>query len=452
MRILPRSLPAAAAMILLPVILAAQQSDIIRNNGDPLPGVAAVESIPGERSFAAAGYDSTVILPSAGIARPSLLPLRGTVLQSAWTPAGDTLVARHERGILVLTDTMGALLRLIPAEGAEHAVSISSDGRYAIMASGNSGAGLDEGLYAVALGDGTRRKLRDHGGSIPIACISPGGAYATESGILYDLHAGTQTSIGDADSGVVFSRDNQRMAGWDSKRRAVLIRALPSGEILRSIDPGTVPNALDISPDGALLAVAQTDGSVTVWEMATGVVRHRLSGGTRAVTEVRFPPDRNYLLGGYSDGAVWLWNLASDSVLRVFRSHQAAIQSLAVSPNGRRIFSGSVDGHTVLHYISLRLASAGSGAVSAGSGLQLDASPNPLSSSGVIRFSLPRQGDLSLSMHDATGEEVEHLRGGATEAGAHGVIWNAGGYPAGVYFCRLRFEGRTEIIRVVVMR
>jgi hypothetical protein len=87
------------------------------------------------------------------------------------------------------------------------------------------------------------------------------------------------------------------------------------------------------------------------------------------------------------------------------------------------------------------------------------ATPNPFSGSTRIAFALPRDGQVSLTVHDVLGRRVTTLARGARPAGRHEVAWtgrNAQGLrsPAGIYFVRLTVQdarGRAQEHRKIVL-
>ena len=63
--------------------------------------------------------------------------------------------------------------------------------------------------------------------------------------------------------------------------------------------------------------------------------------------------------------------------------------------------------------------------------------PNPFNPSTTIRFQLPADGSVRLSVYNALGQEVARLVDGVKEEGYHSVEWNGGNFSSGVYFYRL---------------
>jgi hypothetical protein len=63
--------------------------------------------------------------------------------------------------------------------------------------------------------------------------------------------------------------------------------------------------------------------------------------------------------------------------------------------------------------------------------------PNPFNPSTGLRFGLPVESQVRLSIFNLAGQEVERLVEGYHPAGFHQVMWNAEGRPSGVYFSRL---------------
>lgn len=86
----------------------------------------------------------------------------------------------------------------------------------------------------------------------------------------------------------------------------------------------------------------------------------------------------------------------------------------------------------------------------------LPAAPNPLSSSTLLRFSLPSAATVDLRVFDVQGKQVRVLSTGSFGAGEHHLTWGGndeGGRAVapGVYFLRMQAAGLTRTQRVVLI-
>ncbi len=75
--------------------------------------------------------------------------------------------------------------------------------------------------------------------------------------------------------------------------------------------------------------------------------------------------------------------------------------------------------------------------------------PNPFSSNTWISYSLPDNGNVSLTIYDLTGELVRTLQNGHQPAGKHTVMWDGlndfgNRVSSGIYFYSLKTEGFVE--------
>ncbi len=64
--------------------------------------------------------------------------------------------------------------------------------------------------------------------------------------------------------------------------------------------------------------------------------------------------------------------------------------------------------------------------------------PNPFNPATTIRYSVPRSGDVTVSIFDLVGRRVTTLFEGERTPGTYEVMWNATNEPSGVYFYKLQ--------------
>jgi WD40 repeat protein/predicted Ser/Thr protein kinase len=157
-------------------------------------------------------------------------------------------------------------------------------------------------------------------------------------------------------SAVRYSPDGRRLA----------IASLCVGDI-RDLDPGAVyvheaagggPRVviagdrvsdrglvLDVafSPDGARIALSNSEGIVRICDAANGRELRRLAGHDGDVTGVAFRPDGAELATSGADGTIRLWEAASGRPLRVLKGHRGEVHAVAFRPDGRRLASAGDD-------------------------------------------------------------------------------------------------------------
>jgi WD40 repeat protein len=92
--------------------------------------------------------------------------------------------------------------------------------------------------------------------------------------------------------------------------------------------------ALAYARDGKTLATAGSDGTVILWDPATGKQVRRIKAHKKAVCAVCFSPDGKHLASGDEEGDVRLWEAATGKEVRRFRGDDGEIDSLAFSPDG----------------------------------------------------------------------------------------------------------------------
>jgi hypothetical protein len=83
--------------------------------------------------------------------------------------------------------------------------------------------------------------------------------------------------------------------------------------------------------------------------------------------------------------------------------------------------------------------------------------PNPFNPSTVIRFDLPVDGMVRLSVYDVSGRLVRRLVDESLPGGTHEAIWDGRdvsgrGMPSGSYMARIEFGGRTRTTRLGLVR
>ena len=78
--------------------------------------------------------------------------------------------------------------------------------------------------------------------------------------------------------------------------------------------------------------------------------------------------------------------------------------------------------------------------------------PNPFNPITQIKFSLPRDTAVSLTVYNVRGQAVAKLADGVMTAGEHAVSWDATEHPSGVYFYRLEGPGFSETKKMTMLK
>jgi WD40 repeat protein len=125
-----------------------------------------------------------------------------------------------------------------------------------------------------------------------------------------------------------------------------VLRGHPHGEALGEAF------ALAFSPDGRLLASGSMDGTVIVWDAATGQIVTGPLGGRAAFSDVvscvAFSPDGTTLASGSSLGRIYLWDLATGNATGPLQWESHQLQRLAFQQDGRVLAAQSRGGRTLL--------------------------------------------------------------------------------------------------------
>jgi eukaryotic-like serine/threonine-protein kinase len=262
--------------------------------------------------------------------------------------------ASNDQTIKIWDAATGQLIRTLADGEVIEAVVFNPNGSQ--VASGGSKHVVT--LWDVATGQPIRT-FAGHTLSIFELAFSPDGktlASSSSDGTvkLWDVVANAPShSLADHRRGaageVAFSPDGKTLFSAGGDEPSIRVWDIATARLIRAMkgDGAGPRGSLALRPDGKVLASGARDGTITIWDVASGspvrVFRDHLHN-LDSVKRLAFSPDGKTLASTiFSRQAINLWDPAIGHLLGTIEGHTSSITDIAFSPDGVHLASSSYD-------------------------------------------------------------------------------------------------------------
>lgn len=314
--------------------------------------VLSVQYSPDGKTIATGSADGTVRLwnPSTGKQVRLLLPEKRWVRSVLFTPDGKTLIAgceawdsnssRYYGAVSMFNVQTGRKLREIDLPSRGMAAALSADGKLLAAA---SGFGVDDPddpsvciIHILDVATGKKlAQLRGHTLDVVQMAFSLDGKHLVsvsrdKTVRRWNVADGKQqksfaissnsSSTFSPDGEYVFTGSRVRLENgkYSGKLHKWDLASGKQGLVVEI--PGSVPRSMAMSPNGRIVASyllplsdldRSFEGSITLWESATGreLIKFQLTDGR--VTSLAFSPDGNTLVTGMDRGTALTWDVTA---------------------------------------------------------------------------------------------------------------------------------------------
>ena len=234
-------------------------------------------------------------------------------------------------------------------------LSFSPDGQLLASAATDGSLILWQLQQGGSLQPRQRLSIGDADIGVEALVFSPDGRYVVAGGLnssthIWDVATGSLLQrLEENSSALAFSPDGSLLASA-LPGQAVLVREVGSGQTRHMLlgHPRDV-RSLQFSPDGDSLVALSWGGQLSLWQLEPSHLQRRWGDDIEAV---RFHPQESLLLTGHDDGSVVLWNTASGLALQRIQNHTARINALAVGADNH-VASAGQDGNAQIFQLSL---------------------------------------------------------------------------------------------------
>ena len=225
----------------------------------------------------------------------------------AFSPDGRTFAIAEDKKISLFQTKTGEWIKTLDGHARKvNDVAISPDGATLVSV---SVAGYDIRVWDLATGALLKRLSQEVG---PTTCVS-----FTPDGSLF-----VTGSIG----------QDRTIKFWDANSWELVATSPPQSGYI---------NDLAITSNGKLVAAVRN--YVKVWDLADLTPLQNIKGPKLEINAIAVSPDGNYAATANKEGTVMVFDLATGQKILTTESHRGWVRTVAFNPDGQQFFSGAED-------------------------------------------------------------------------------------------------------------
>ncbi|KAI0905434.1 quinon protein alcohol dehydrogenase-like superfamily [Ustulina deusta] len=286
------------------------------------------------------------------------------------SPDGSKLAVGSNSTIEIWDMETGQSQHILEGHCADiQVVAFSPDGNH--LASGSSDKNVR--LWNVESGE-TERILSGHSRAVQTVLFSPDGrklvsVSGDQTMLVWDVPSGQHEHTLELEEierplfssnkdRIAFSSDGARLVSVAGKDMSICVwdtKTWQPKHVARR--HSNLPSCFAFSPDGNKVVFRSSDGTIHVWDVATGQAKQILgicSPISGHMTSLVFSPDGKWLASSFGN-TVQLWDAETWKVENKLESHTFLVKQIAFSPDGERLASALLGGTARIWDISSSL-------------------------------------------------------------------------------------------------
>jgi WD40 repeat protein len=271
-----------------------------------------------------------------------------------WSGGGEPLAVCLEKGALRLRELAAGRSRLFAWDELPKP-ALSAYMACACTAAGRALAAVDSSRRAVRVWDAVsgrvRCTLRPEGDGVMSLAFAPDGtrlACGVRNGVqLWDATSAKAlytVSTKETYPAPAFSADGKLLVVMDSWRAITFREAATGRELGRTPGGCVLGKSFGLSADGKTLAASEYHcGAFHLFDVPTGKPRPEPAGHRSRPHGTAFAADGRVATGGSLDGTIHVWDVASGASLLRIQRQPEWVRDIAFSPDGRLLFATWTD-------------------------------------------------------------------------------------------------------------